>query len=185
MTTGFIVNWVFDVKDLCSGRRSPWSWAARRWHQWWGNLPSLASGQQFNNLRMEKIWFPRWKIFELDGCEGAGKACLVFPPKSEGAQVRKSKGAQERNKRGSGRINKIKGEIMMKFVVLLFWNVQKVDETGNLHMELIPPEPQVIFGSCKKRSPQLLNGRFGSLIDPLSGTTLLLTFPGEKKKTKC
>ena len=29
----------------------------------------------------------RWKIFELDGCEGAGKACLVFPPKSEGAQV--------------------------------------------------------------------------------------------------
>ena len=29
----------------------------------------------------------RWKIFELDGCDGAGKACLVFPPKSEGAQV--------------------------------------------------------------------------------------------------
>ena len=29
----------------------------------------------------------KWKIFELDGCEGAGKACLVFPPKSEGAQV--------------------------------------------------------------------------------------------------
>ena len=29
----------------------------------------------------------RWKIFELDGCEGAGKACLVFPPKSEGTQV--------------------------------------------------------------------------------------------------
>ena len=29
----------------------------------------------------------RWKIFELDGCEGSGKACLVFPPKSEGAQV--------------------------------------------------------------------------------------------------
>ena len=29
----------------------------------------------------------RWKIFELDGCEGTGKACLVFPPKSEGAQV--------------------------------------------------------------------------------------------------
>jgi tubulin polyglutamylase complex subunit 2 len=29
----------------------------------------------------------RWKIFELDGCEGAGKACLVFPPKSEGVRV--------------------------------------------------------------------------------------------------
>ena len=29
----------------------------------------------------------RWKIFELDGCEGAGKVCLVFPPKSEGAQA--------------------------------------------------------------------------------------------------
>ena len=151
-----------------------------------GTSPVWPQVSNFIIWEWKKIWFPRWKIFELDGCEGAGKACLVFPPKSEGAQVRKSKGAQERNKRGSGRINKIKGEIMMKFVVLLFWNVQKVDETGNLHMELIPPEPQVIFGSCKKKgSSQLLNGRFGSLIDPLSGTTLLLTFPGEKKKTKC
>ena len=57
-----------------------------------------------------------------------------------------------------------------------------MDETGNLHMELIPPEPQVIIGSCKKGSSQLLNGRFGSLIDPLSGTTLLLTFPGREEK---
>ena len=48
----------------------------------------------------------RWKIFELDGCEGAGKVCLVFPPKSDGAQV---------------------------------------DDTGNLHVDLTPPDPQVWF----------------------------------------
>ena len=29
----------------------------------------------------------RWKIFELDACDGAGKVCLVFPPKSEGATL--------------------------------------------------------------------------------------------------
>ena len=48
----------------------------------------------------------RWKIFELDGCEGAGKVCLVFPPRSDGAQI---------------------------------------DETGNLHVDLTPPDPQVWF----------------------------------------
>ena len=42
--------------------------------------------------------------FTIDGCDGAGKVCLVFPPKSEGAQV---------------------------------------DDTGNIHLELAPPEPQV------------------------------------------
>ena len=46
----------------------------------------------------------RWKIFELDGCDGTGRACLVFPPKAEGAAV---------------------------------------DEIGNIHVEFIPPEPQV------------------------------------------
>ena len=74
---------------------------------------------------------------------------------------------------------------------------QKVDETGNLHMELIPPEPQVWFRqymlvlgwisgpddaelnvfSCYN---DLLNGRFGSSIAPLSGITLLLIFQGEE-----
>ena len=72
---------------------------------------------------MEGVTYPqfglRWKIFELDGCDGAGKVrvtsilileslwlkvCLVFPPKSEGAQV---------------------------------------DEGGNIHLELSPPDPQV------------------------------------------
>ena len=48
----------------------------------------------------------RWKIFELDGCEGAGKVCLVFPPRSDGAQI---------------------------------------DESGNLHVDLTPPDPQVWF----------------------------------------
>ena len=48
----------------------------------------------------------RWKIFELDGCDGAGKVCLVFPPKCEGAQL---------------------------------------DDAGNIHLELSPPEPQVWF----------------------------------------
>ena len=48
----------------------------------------------------------RWKIFELDGCEGAGKVCLVFPPKSDGAQI---------------------------------------DDSGNIHVDLTPPDPQVWF----------------------------------------
>ena len=48
----------------------------------------------------------RWKIFELDGCEGAGKVCLVFPPRSDGAQI---------------------------------------DESGNIHVDLTPPDPQVWF----------------------------------------
>ena len=48
----------------------------------------------------------RWKIFELDACDGAGKVCLVFPPKSEGATL---------------------------------------DEAGNIHLEISPPEPQVWF----------------------------------------
>ena len=48
----------------------------------------------------------KWKIFELNGCDGAGKVCLVFPPKAEGSQV---------------------------------------DDTGNLHVDIVPPEPQVWF----------------------------------------
>lgn len=26
---------------------------------------------------------PRWKMFELDGCSGNGRVCLVFPPKPD------------------------------------------------------------------------------------------------------
>ena len=75
--------------------------------------------------------FLRWKIFELDGCEGSGKACLVFPPKSEGAQVPIFENELD--------------EVRFLFVNMSLrkYLLEKVDETGNLHMELIPPEPQV------------------------------------------
>ena len=50
--------------------------------------PATASEKNSQNIIHEPPQFGlRWKIFELDGCEGAGKACLVFPPKSEGTQV--------------------------------------------------------------------------------------------------
>ena len=92
------------------------------------NISQITLLSIFTNLCMqdssvEGVTYPqfglRWKIFELDGCDGAGKVrvtsilileslwlkvCLVFPPKSEGAQV---------------------------------------DEGGNIHLELSPPDPQV------------------------------------------
>ena len=50
-------------------------------------------------------------------------------------------------------------------------------------MELIPPEPQVGFRLClvllMLGCNKFLLGRFGSWIDPLSGTTLLLIFLGQ------
>ena len=46
----------------------------------------------------------------MDGCEGAGKVCLVFPPRSEAGG-------------GGGQL----------------------DEAGNIHLELSPPEPSVWF----------------------------------------
>ena len=52
-------------------------------------------------------------------------------------------------------------------------------------MELIPPEPQVGFRLClvllMLGCNKFLLGRFGSWIDPLSGTTLLLIFLGQDK----
>ena len=92
MTTGFIVNWVFDVKDLCSGRRSPWSWAARRWHQWWGNLHSLASGQQFNNLRMEKNMISKVENIWAWRVRRSRKGLSRLPPKIRGGTGEKIKG---------------------------------------------------------------------------------------------
>ena len=92
MTTGFIVNWVFDVKDLCSGRRSPWSWAARRWHQWWGNLPSLASGQQFKNLRMEKNMISKVENIWAWRVRRSRKGLSRLPPKIRGGTGEKIKG---------------------------------------------------------------------------------------------
>lgn len=57
-----------------------------------GNANSAAGSSSDKNGAQNVLPEPpqfglRWKIFELDGCDGAGKACLVFPPKSEGAQV--------------------------------------------------------------------------------------------------
>ena len=88
-----VTNPVKEEKRASSGNQSTGSSSADKG----GTQTAMPEQPQFGL---------RWKIFELDGCEGAGKACLVFPPKSEGAQV---------------------------------------DDTGNIHVELIPPEPQVWF----------------------------------------
>ena len=50
----------------------------------------------------------------MDGCEGAGKVCLVFPPRSEAGGGGGGGGGQ-------------------------------LDEAGNIHLELSPPEPSVWF----------------------------------------
>jgi hypothetical protein len=43
----------------------------------------LSGNDNYSNLMNRPQFGLRWKMFELDGLDGNGRVCLVFPPKPE------------------------------------------------------------------------------------------------------